>query len=252
MSTRAGTGRQRYCAHEPSSSAPKVLGCGKPFAIRQLGSTTDDPSVHHNTRGSYIDDNRCDSNCSKIGASCAAEPIGICHGCALFADHRRRGRVEHHSRRKGDRRRAHSPSSTTRSSKRSKSTSSAASVSMSRRSALSKKGAASVAAAIRLTSPGQLGDERQREIASDAIDARHHQPDDRCGTAGPRRADEAPGRAREIDVEPALAEGRTACRQAFPQPGVPRVDERVRHAPAQEIAVARQLAEQPYFHWPAH
>ena len=32
------------------------------------------------------------------------------------------------------------------------------------------------------------------------------------------------------------------------QPGVPGIDERVRRPPAEEIAVARQLPEEPYFH----
>src|ERR1700732_3088999 len=98
----------------------------------------------------------------------------------------------------------------------------------------------------------QVRDERERKIAADAGDAGHHQPDDRRWTARPRRADEAPGRAREIHVEPTLAQGLTACCEAFREPGVPRVDERVRRPSAQEIAVAWQLSEQTYFHWPAH
>ena len=103
VSTRAETGRQRYCAQVPSSNATNVSGCGRPFAIRQLGSTADDPSVHHNTSGSYIDDKRCDNSCSNTGASSAGEPIGICHDWRAVAQHRRRGRVEHDPRRQGDR-----------------------------------------------------------------------------------------------------------------------------------------------------
>ena len=68
---------------------------------------------------------------------------------------------------------------------------------------------------------GQLGDERQREIAPDLVDARRHQADDRCGTARARAADKAPRRAREVHVEPALAQRGAACRQTFPQPARP-------------------------------
>jgi len=97
----------------------------------------------------------------------------------------------------------------------------------------------------------QRRDQRQRKISADAIDARHHQPEHRSRTAGAGRTDEAPRRAREIQVEPALAQRLPAGGKAFAEPGIPRIHERVRHPPPQEIAVARQLSEQPYFHGPA-
>ena len=68
------------------------------------------------------------------------------------------------------------------------------------------------------------------------------------GPQAPAAADEAPGRAGEIDVEPPIAERRAAGRHALLQPRVPDADERVRGPPAQKIAVARQLPVQPYFH----
>src|SRR5258707_12865625 len=61
VSTRAGTDRQRYSAHAPSSNATNVLGCGRPLAIKQLGSTADEPSVHHNISGSYSEEKRADN-----------------------------------------------------------------------------------------------------------------------------------------------------------------------------------------------
>src|SRR6185295_1933518 len=47
---------------------------------------------------------------------------------------------------------------------------------------------------------------------------------------------------------PPFTERRPALGEAFAQPRVPRIDERVRRTPAQEIAMAGQLAEQPYVH----
>ena len=56
---------------------------------------------------------------------------------------------------------------------------------MIRRSALSKKRRRRGGGGEQAHVLGQLGDERQREIASDAIDARRHQADDRCGPHAP-------------------------------------------------------------------
>src|SRR5262245_11203791 len=78
---RAVTERQPHCDHCPSSSATNVLGLGSPFDTRQLGSTGDEPSVHHNISGSYTVDSRWDSSCANVGAMSAVNPIGICQGC---------------------------------------------------------------------------------------------------------------------------------------------------------------------------
>ncbi len=62
-----------------------------------------EPSVHHNTRGSYVADNRSESSCSNTVPSCSDEPIGICQAWRVFVQERDGGRVEHDSRRHADR-----------------------------------------------------------------------------------------------------------------------------------------------------
>src|SRR5262249_57964446 len=64
LAARAGMDRHCRSAHEPSSSAAKESGRGSPFAIRQLGSTIEDPAVHHRTSGSDTAERRCDSSAS--------------------------------------------------------------------------------------------------------------------------------------------------------------------------------------------
>ncbi len=87
----------------------------------------------------------------------------------------------------------------------------------------------SAAAATTTSAPsGQRGDDRQGEVAADAIDARHHQADHRRDRrTRPARRRESPGRTRQVDVEPAVAERGAARREALLQPAVPRADERV-------------------------
>ncbi len=68
------------------------------------------------------------------------------------------------------------------------------------------------------------------------------------GPHAPGRAHETPRRAREVDIQPAIAEGRSAGGEALAQPGIPRIGERVRDAAAEEIAVAWKLAVETYLH----
>src|SRR5262249_606484 len=91
----------------------------------------------------------------------------------------------------------------------------------------------------------ELGDECERKKPSHAIDARHHEADHWSRATGACRTDEAPGRAGQVEVEPALAKRGAALGEALAAPAGPGVDERLRHAPPQEVAVTRQLAEQP-------
>src|SRR5262249_5656907 len=92
----------------------------------------------------------------------------------------------------------------------------------------------------------------EREIAPDSINARHHHPDDRCGAAGARCARKSPRRARQIDVEPAITESRSARRDALLEPRVPHADERVSDTPAQEVAMAWQLPVETDSHRTGH
>src|SRR5262245_9260431 len=94
----------------------------------------------------------------------------------------------------------------------------------------------------------QLGDDRQRKVPSDTIDAWDHQPDNRRRPARAALSGETPDRTREVHIQPAIPECLTACGHAVLQPGVPRADKRIGRAPAQKIAVARQLAVQAYVH----
>ena len=94
----------------------------------------------------------------------------------------------------------------------------------------------------------QLGNQRQREIASDAIDAGHDQTEQSDVAARPGRGHEPPGRTRQIEVEPAIAERLTARRETLLQPGVPHGEESVRRPPAQEVSVTRQLPVETDFH----
>ena len=248
VSTRADTGRQRYCAQVPSSSATNVrrIAAGP----SRSGSSARPPTTLRSTTtpaARTSTTSAATAAARRSRASSAVEPIGICQAwvpsansaAAAGSSTTRGGRVIASS---------DSPRSTTCSSK-------LLEIDVFGRQRLDDQTLRPIEEhrrrrddGDRIDVVGQLGDERQREIPADAIDAGHHQADHRGRAAGPGRADEAPGRARQIDVEPALAQGLVAGRQALPQPGVPRVDERVRRAPAQEIAVAGQLPEQPYFH----
>ena len=76
----------------------------------------------------------------------------------------------------------------------------------------------------------QRGDERQREVAADAVDRRHqHAGEGRARGRTPRSApgdeQEAPGRRVEIGVEPAVAEGCCAAPAAPRRARGPRLDE---------------------------
>ena len=73
-------------------------------------------------------------------------------------------------------------------------------------------------------------------------------PDDRRWTARASLGREAPDRTRQIHVEPAVSERGPARRHAVLQPRVPHAHKRIGRAPAQEIAVARQLPVQAYVH----
>ena len=182
----------------------------------------------------------------------AAPPSGICH-----ASRRRRSRIgaaariQHERRRLRERAELLPPAASTPrveafevdvlGARASRSTS---------RSAASKNASVPSAAAIRLDLGRELGDERQRKIASDPIDARRHQPDDRRRTAraGAHRRIARPDSSGRRRASARRAPSRLAARHSL-QPGVPRVDERVRDAPAQEIAVARQLAVEADSAW---
>ena len=94
----------------------------------------------------------------------------------------------------------------------------------------------------------KLGDECQRKVASNLIDAWRDHADDGQRSARARGAGEAPRRAGEVDVEPAAAERRLARGETLAQPAIPRVHERVGDAPPQEVAVAGQLAVEAYLH----
>ena len=103
VSTRAGTERQRYSAHAPSSSATNVLGCGRPFDDQAAGLDHRRPSVHHSTSGSYSDEGAATAAARRPARDRAVDPIGICHSCDAVAQDRRRRRVEHDPRRQRDR-----------------------------------------------------------------------------------------------------------------------------------------------------
>ena len=118
---------------------------------------------------------------------------------------------------------------------------------MTRRSARSKKADAAVAAAIGLTSAGS---------SATSVNGKYRPTRSTLGTikpmtgAGPQapaaQTKRQAGLVRYTSSQRSPRAARLAARHSR-QPGVPRVDERVRRAAAQEIAVARQLAEQSYF-----
>ncbi len=142
VSIRAETGRQRYRAHEPSRSAAKPSGCGKPLAIRQLGSTD---GTLGPPQGQGLVDRRQTQRQHLLEDRVRArwpEPIGICQNAVPL---RRASPLRQRRARSGGGRmatdRVSSPSARTCSSKRSKSMSSIASVSIIKRSARSKNGA---------------------------------------------------------------------------------------------------------------
>src|ERR1044071_598291 len=95
---------------------------------------------------------------------------------------------------------------------------------------------------------GQWRHERQRKVAADAVDARHHQAGYRRGTADARRAGEAPGRTCQVDVEPAIAERGLARGHACLQPPGPYAAEGGGGATAEKIAVAGQLSVESDVH----
>jgi hypothetical protein len=93
----------------------------------------------------------------------------------------------------------------------------------------------------------EFGDKRQGNTP-DAVHARRHQAEDRRGSTCARSAHESPRGAREVNIQPSIAKRRTTGGQALTQPVVPGIRERIGNAPTQEVAVARELAVQPYFH----
>ena len=99
---------------------------------------------------------------------------------------------------------------------------------------------------------GQLRHQRERETASHTVHARNHQPNNRRSPADAWRTNKAPRGTREEDVEPALPKGYSTRRDRCLKPAVPDVDERVRDAPPEEIAVTRQLAVEAHFHLASH
>src|ERR1700727_962352 len=89
---------------------------------------------------------------------------------------------------------------------------------------------------------------RQRELPADASDSGHEDSGDRSAPADGRRQRKAPHRARQIGVEPLIAEGLTALRQTALQPGIPAGDEVIGDPPPYEITVRRELAEEAHLH----
>ena len=163
----------------------KRPAAGSPLTIRQLGSTTADPSVHHSDQRLVDRRQGASSSCSKTRARLPSRRRAAVATGRLpprSTDSRRAGLERRRAAARADTRAARR-AATTCSSKRSKSTRSAASVSITSRSAASKNDAARVAASTGLTSVRQLRDERQGKIPADAIDARRHQADDRRGPA---------------------------------------------------------------------
>ena len=80
----------RAAATSRRASAPNMSGAGSPLTIRQLGSTIDDPSVHHNIERVVQRRQRDATAAARTPApSSSAEPIG---NCQLRA-RRRRGRA---------------------------------------------------------------------------------------------------------------------------------------------------------------
>src|SRR5690606_16555700 len=86
---------------------------------------------------------------------------------------------------------------------------------------------------------------RQRKVAADLVDARHQNAEAGLLAAQTRRQRIAPDRARQVRLEPPLAERGFARRDRVLKPGVPTGDEIVRQAAMDEVAAARQLAEKP-------
>ena len=201
-----------------------VSGCGSPLAIRQLGSTIADPSVHHSTER-LVERRQAlrDAAARTPAPSCAGDPSGICQlagrcrresappPSATTTRGRRRADVERRAR--GSPRARRSP----RSRSRSAASVSTASCSARVEERLERRRGGDHAGVRR-----QLGDERQVKVAADAIDARHHQADDRRGAERARGAGEAPRRAGQVDVEPAVAERSRGSRRCTPAARRPR------------------------------
>src|SRR5690606_12581690 len=87
--------------------------------------------------------------------------------------------------------------------------------------------------------------QHEREIAADPIHARHHQAGDHAGAAESGAEGEAPDGAGQIGRQPRFTKLVAAAADGRLHPVVPRIEERPRHPPGDEITARWHLPVEP-------